>query len=148
MVFILKCLFHRRKFFKYTILQKDWIMYIKIHIFELLIFSQKEIFFLSFCRSNLCNVSTSCFHFERFISQKRLCLIDSSTDGFHPLYRNKIFLIIDIFKERNHFLRKKLISCLHKNAGFILEIYFAEENSSDWHLRRRILSRTWKWNML
>ena len=76
---ILKGLFQGRKFFGFTLLQKDFSLYTKVNIFEQLLFSQKEIIFLSFCRGNLCNVSTSCFYFERFISQKKIRLIDSST---------------------------------------------------------------------
>ena len=83
---ILKGLFQGRKFFEFPPLQKDFSLYIKVNIFEQLIFSQKEIIFLSFSRGNLRNVSTSCFHYERYISQKRICLIDPSTEGFHPVH--------------------------------------------------------------
>ena len=44
------------------------------------------------------------FSFERFISQKRIRLIDSSSKGFQSVYRIQIFLIIDIFSERYYFL--------------------------------------------
>ena len=39
------------------------------------------------------------FHRREFV-----CLIDSSTEGFHPVYRDYVFLVIDIFLERTYFL--------------------------------------------
>ena len=81
MVLILKDIFLRRKFFGFALLKKDLILYIKSNIFERLIFLQKEIIF---CKRDLCNVLTSCFHFERFIPQKRIRLIDSYEEGLHP----------------------------------------------------------------
>ena len=39
------------------------------------------------------------FHRREFV-----CLIDSSTEGFHPAYRDYVFLVIDIFLERTYFL--------------------------------------------
>ena len=65
---------------------------------------QKEIIFSSFCRRNLCNISICSLYFDGFISQKKVFLINSSTEGFHPVYSTLIFLMIDIFSERNHIL--------------------------------------------
>ena len=33
-----------------------------------------------------------------------VCQIHSSTEGFHPAYRDYVFLVIDIFLERTYFL--------------------------------------------
>ena len=63
-----------------------------------LIILQKKIIFFSFCRRNLCNVSTSTWTF--YFDLKKVLLINLSTEGFHPVYRTSISLMIDIFCTR------------------------------------------------
>ena len=63
-----------------------------------LIILQKKIIFFSFCRRNLCNVSTSTWTF--YFDLKKVLLINLSTEGFHPVYRTSISIMIDIFCTR------------------------------------------------
>ena len=85
---------------------------------------QKEIIVLSFCRRNLCNVSTSCFHLRDFFSQKWIRLIDSDTKGFHPVYKNRIFLKWLIFSQKEIIF----LSFCKSNFSNILEFRFYLEN--------------------
>ena len=57
--------------------------------------------------------------------QNESLLIDTSTEEFYPVYENGIYN--NSFS--CHFVAG--IFLMYKNAGFILKIYFAEENSSD-----------------
>ena len=81
------------------------------------------------------------FSFWKIVSHKRICVIDSSTEGFHPLNKDWVFLVIDIFPERTYFFliffSRNFSSALE--CRFHFEIYFAEENPSDWHFHRSIL---------
>ena len=69
--------------------------------------------------NHFCNLSTSCFHFERFISQNNIRLIDTSKDGFHP---RSLKLLI--------FSQKEIIflSFCKSNYSYILECRFHFEN--------------------
>ena len=51
-----------------------------------------------FCRRNLCNVSTSTWTFH--FNLKKVLLINLSTEGFYPVYRTSISLMIDILCTR------------------------------------------------
>ena len=108
MVFILTGLFHGRKFFGFTLLHKDFSLYMKGNIFEQLFFfhasklffhpSAEEIFVMY---SHLVFFLKECFFTEENLSDLLLyrggfiLCIDSE---------DKVFLVFEIFSDRNYFL--------------------------------------------
>ena len=110
-VFVLNDPFYRRNFFLWTRLQNDYILYI-IRKNILMIHISTEIFF---------NVISFVFHFERLISQKKILLIHISPEGykkgFHPVYRNWIFLKWLIFSQKEIIF----LSFCKCNYSYILE---------------------------
>ena len=125
-VFVLKDPFYRRKFFLLTRLQNDFILYI-IRKNILMIHISTEIFF---------NVISFVFHFERLISQKKILLIHISPEGykkgFHPVYRNWIFLKWLIFSQKEIIF----LSFCKSKFSYILECRFHFENL---YCRRKFL---------
>ena len=87
-------------------------------IFLRLIISQKDIIFLSFCRMSLYNVSTYGFHFERFISQRKiLCrLIDFSF--WSLIFSQKKIIVLSICRRNFSNVRK---------CGFHFEKYISQK---------------------
>ena len=77
-VFVLKDLFHRGKFFVV------WLT----SLFDHWYFQRKKIIVLSICRGNFSNVRKCGFHFEKYISQKKFLMIGTSTEEFHPVHEN------------------------------------------------------------
>ena len=141
-VFIMKDLFHWRKFFWSTPLQRDFFLCLKIKKSNNLYFHRKRIIFLSFCRRKFSSIITRGFHFETFISKKKILLIHTSPEGFYPVYEIQYFLTIDIFPEGNDsfiLLQKDSLQFIKIWISF-WKIYFTEENSSDQLLYRRISS--------
>ena len=89
---------------------------------------------------NFFDVIISSFHFERLISQKKILRIHTSTEGFDRVYKKQYFWTINIFAEGNNFLillQKESLQSINMRFSF-WKIYLTEENSSYWHLYRRI----------
>ena len=74
------------------------------------------------------NVISFVFHFERLISQKKILLLHISPEGckkgFHPVYRNWIFLKWLIFSQKEIVF----LSFCKSNFSYILECRFHFEN--------------------
>ena len=64
------------------------------------------------------------FYFETFISKKKILLIHTSPEGFHPVYEIQYSLTIDIFPEGNDYPSAEGLFAMYQNLDFILKDLF------------------------